>query len=209
MANPSIEKIKPDACAFKYNPAISDLTLGIGLGFSFNFRSQKFELDQNPFGDPNLVPMNNVAVSDDFSQITFDARYQRKQRQFVMTAANECHKIMFELFARVNATGFTIADSDADHVELHFEQGRLSLIQIHKRPKPLEDLVDWLDIVREADRYCLLKQRPRSKVDLKSVTVDEHKLISRSADEEFVYPLDVQPVILETVKRLIASSSPA
>jgi hypothetical protein len=44
-------------------------------------------------------------------------------------------------------------------------------------------------------------------VDLKSVTVDDNKLISRSADEQFVYLLDVPPAILETLKRLVESSS--
>lgn len=208
MAHPSIEKIKTDDCAFKYNPASRDLTLGIGHAFSFNYRSQKFELDQNPFGDPNLVPVNDVVFSSDFSQLTFDARYQRKQRKFAITAANEYQKIMFEFFARVNATGFTTEDCDADHVELHFEKGKLSLIRIYKRPKPLQHLVDSLRIIGEADHYSLIKQAPWRKFNLNSLVVNNNKLISRSAEEEFVYPLDVQPVILETVKRLVDSSRP-
>jgi hypothetical protein len=201
-----VNEIIPDASAFKYNAPIRDLTLGVGHALSFNLRSQRFEFDKNPFGDPHLVPMDNVVLSDDFSQLAFQATYQRKQRQFVIAAANECHRIMFEFFARLNASGFNTEDGDADHVELHFQQDRLASIEIYKHPKPLEDLVDSLHIFSEADRYYLIKSGPRRKFELSSITMDGNKLISRSADEEFVYNLDVQPVILETVQRLVKCS---
>lgn len=194
--------------AFKYDPSIRDLTLGIGHAFCFSQISQRFELDQNPFGDPNLVPMNNVVFSDDFSQLTFDARYQRKHRQFVITAANEHQKTMFEFFARLNEKGFKTEDNDADKVDLLFKDGKLDSIEIYKYSEGCE-LLDSLHIFSEAGHYILLKHRPRRKFNLSSIRVDHHKLISRSADEEFVYNLDVQPVIYEAVKRLVDGGAPA
>jgi hypothetical protein len=205
-----VEILNPEQTSFKYDPLIRSLMLGLGHPFFFNQKSQQFELDQNPFGDTNLVPMKNVVFRDTFSRLTFDAKYQRKQRQFAITAANEHEKLLFELFARLNAHGFTTEGYEADHVQLHFEQGKLASIQIYKHSKPSEHLVDSLRIRGEADHYFLIKQGPWRKFSLNSLRVDDNKLISRSADEEFVYNLDVQPVILETVKRLIDSSvSPA
>jgi hypothetical protein len=67
-----------------------------------------------------------------------------------------------------------------------------------------------LDVFTEEDHYFLIKSRPRRKFRLNSVRVDGNKLISRSAEEEFVFRLDVQPVILEIVTRLLDGSiSPA
>ncbi|HEY0681636.1 MAG TPA: hypothetical protein VGD45_04860 [Steroidobacter sp.] len=202
-----VTETKTDDFAFKYNPWIRDLTLGIGHAFCFSQIPQRFELDQNPFGDPNLVTMNNVAFSEDFSQLTFDARYQRKHRQFVITAANEQQKIMFEFFARLNANGFRTQDDEADHLELHFEKGGLDSIQIYKNDERC-NLLDSLRIFSEAGRYFLVKQCPWRKFELTSMRVDDHRWISRSADEEFVFDLQVQPVIYETVKRLVDISTP-
>jgi hypothetical protein len=193
----------PELSAFKYDPGINDLILGMGHALCFNQRSQRFEFDKNPFGDPHLVPMNNVLLSDDYSRLAFEAKYERRERQFVITAANECHRIMFELFARLNASGFKTADGDADHVQVHFEKDRLSSIEIYKHPKPLEELTDALHIFGEAGQYFLVKQQPWRKLRLSSLTMQGNALISRSADEELVYTLDVQPVILETVTRLV------
>jgi hypothetical protein len=192
--------------SLKYDPSLAELMIGVGHPFFFNQKSQRFELDINPFGDTNLIPMNNVAISNDHSQLTFDAKYRRKQQQFSITAANEHERILFEVFARLNANGLTTEDYEADKVELHFENGKLTLIQIYKRPKPAEELVDSLRIVGDADGYRLIKQCPWRKFGLAAIEVNDNKLISRSADEEFVYTLDLQPVILDAVKRLVDGS---
>jgi hypothetical protein len=150
--------------------------------------------------------MNAVVFSNDFSQLTFDAKIQRKQQQFVITAANEHEKILLEILARLNANGFTTADDEADHIQLHFQQARLTSIEIYKHSKPAEDLVDSLDVYVEGDDYLLLKHSPRRKFKLNSIRVDGNKLISRSGEEEFVFRLDVQPAILEIVTRLVNGS---
>jgi len=204
-----LEVVDPELSSFKYDPSINELMVGVGHAFFFNQRSQRFELDKNPFGDHHLVPMHNVAVTHDFSQLTFDAKIQRKQQQFVIAAANDREKILLEIFARLNANGFTTRDDEADHVQLLFQKGQLSSIEIYKRAKDSEQL-DSLDVFVEDDHYCLLKSRPRRKFKLNSVRVAGNKLISSSAEQEFVFRLDVQPVILEIVTRLLDGSvSPA
>jgi len=199
-----LEVAEPALTAFRYNPAVGELMVAVGHPFYFSQRSQQFELDTNPFGDPHLAPMQHVVFSHDCSQLSFDAKIRRKQRHFAITAANEHEKILLETFARLNANGFTTRDEEADHVHLRFQDGRLVALQIYKSAKDCE-LLDSLRIVGEADGYALIKQAPWRKFQLNSITVDDDKVTSRSAEEEFVFRLDVQPAILEIVKRLVDS----
>jgi hypothetical protein len=199
-----LEVAEPELTAFRYNPAVRELMVAVGHPFYFSQRSQQFELDTNPFGDPHLATMKHVVFSHDCSELTFDAKIRRKQRHFVITAANEHKKILLETFAQLNANGFTTRDDEVDHVQLRFQDGRLTSLQIYKSAKDCE-LLDSLRIVGETDGYSLIKQAPWRKFKLNSVTVDDNRLISRSADEEFVFRLDVQPVIVEIVKRLVDS----
>jgi hypothetical protein len=179
------------------------------LQFFYNYRSHEFEVNNNPHGEPNPIRMNNIVMSDDLSQLSFDAKYQGKQQQFEITAMHACDKIMFELFSRLRNNDLLAVDEDLDDLHVVFENGKLESIQGYKHSKT-NGLIDSLNIISEEGNYFLIKQAPWRKFNLNSITVDNHKLISRSADEEFVYNLDVQPVLLETIKRLIDNSvSPA
>ena len=204
-----VKKIKIKESAFIYRPSYNNLCLVLDLQFFYNYKSKQFEVNNNPHGEPNPIPMNNVVMSDDLSQLSFDAKYQGKQQQFQITAVYECDKIMFELFSRLRNNDLLAVDEDLDDLHFVFEKGKLQSIEGYKHSKD-NDMLDSLDVFIEEGNYTLLKHAPRRKVNLNSIVVDDNKLISRSADEEFVYNLDVQPLISETLKRLINSSvSPA
>jgi hypothetical protein len=204
-----VKKITISESAFIYRPSYNNLCLAMGLQFIYNYKLQQFEVNNNPLGDPNPIPMNNVVMSDDLSQLSFDAKYQGKQQQFLITATHECDKIMFELFSRLRNNDLLAVDEDLDDLHLIFEKGKLESIKGYKHSKA-NDLLDSLNIFLEEGNYSMVKQRPWRKFNLNSIVVDDNKVISKSADEEFVYNLDVQPVLLETIKRLVNSSvSPA
>jgi hypothetical protein len=204
-----LKKIKLNESAFVYHPGYNNLFLAMHLQFFYNYKSQQFEVNNNPHGDPHLIPMNNVVMSDDFSQLSFDAKYQGKERQFQITAIHECDKIMFELFSRLRNNDLLAIDEDLDDLRLVFENGKLESIKGYKNSKT-DGLIDSLNIISEEGSYSLIIQDPWRKINLNSIVVDNNKLISRSADEEFLYNLDIQPVLVETIKRLIDSSvSPA
>jgi hypothetical protein len=204
-----VKKIKINESAFIYRPSYNNLCLAMGLQFIYNYKSLEFGVNNNPHGEPNPIPMNNVVMSDDLSQLSFDAKYQGKQQQFQITAIHECDKVMFELFSRLRNNDLLAVDKDLDDVHFVFEKGKLESVEGYKHSKD-NDLLDSLDIFIEEGNYTLLIQEPRQKFNLNSIVVNDNKLISRSAGEEFVYNLDVQPLIVETIKRLIDSSvSPA
>ena len=202
-----VKKVKINESSFIYRPSYNNLCLALYLQFFYNYKSKQFEVNNNPHGDPNLIPMNNVVMSDDFSQLSFDAKYQGKQQQFQITAIHECDKVMFELFSRLLNNDLLAVDKDLDDLQLVFEKGKLQSIEGYKHSKE-NDMLDSLDVFIEEGNYTLLKHSPRRKVNLNSIVVDDNKLIGRSADEEFVYDLDVQPLISETIKRLLNSSVP-
>ena len=200
-----VKKIKIDDSSFIYRASYNNLCLVMELQFIYNYRSHQWEVNNNPHGEPNPIPMNNVVMSDDLSQLSFDAKYQGKQQQFEITAVHECDKIMFELFSRLRNNDVLAVDEDLDDLQLVFTKGKLESIQGFKYSKD-SDLLDSLNIFPEEGSYMLLRKKPRRKLNLNSIVADDNKLISRTADEEFVYNLNVQPLISETVKRLVNSS---
>lgn len=202
-----VKKIKTKESSFKYNPMASELVLAVGLQFYYNYESQQWDLNQDPYGDPDLQPMNNVVVDETAGVLSFEAKYQGKAQQFAITAAYEPEKIMLAFFAEVKKMGKLAPVDDMDDMQLIFEKGKLEAIMIYKHTKALE-IVDSLNIKGNEGKYSLIKQKPWRKFELNAVAVNDHQIVSRSGKEEFRFELNLQPVIFNTVKKLIEGSTP-
>ena len=182
-----------------------ELVLAVGLQFYYNYETKQWELNQDPYGDPDLVPMNNVELNEAAHQLTFEAEYQGKPQQFEITASFEPEKIMLDLFSQLNNQEKLVTGEDVDDMQLIFEKGKLNSIRIFKHTKEFE-ILDSLNIKSDNGNFSLIKQKPWRKFDLKAIGVDNGNIVSESAEEQFSFHLDVQPIILDTVKKLVESA---
>lgn len=57
---------------FKYNPKVNELCLVADFKFYFNADKQAFELDQNPYGEPDLTTISNITSEENGSALKFD-----------------------------------------------------------------------------------------------------------------------------------------
>ena len=64
---------------FKYNPKVNELCLVADFKFYFNADKQAFELDQNPYGEPDLTTISNVTSEENGSALKFDAVYRGEE----------------------------------------------------------------------------------------------------------------------------------
>lgn len=201
----SIKKIKPKESAFKYDPTAKQLCLVTDAKFYFNFDTQKFEIDQDPYSDPDCTPLLNISLKDDLSELQFDAVYRGKETRFVISITNSCDKILYDFFSRVTNEGFSIAKNDVDDLQLVFENGKLESLKVYKLSKA-QELLDSLFIAFDEGRHYLIEEDPWRKIELNAIEATDGKIISKSENEEFIYNLETQPLIFDTVKKLIESS---
>ncbi|HEY0608840.1 MAG TPA: hypothetical protein VGD35_04270 [Chitinophaga sp.] len=199
-----IKKIKPKGASFRYNPGGKQLRLSMSVQFIFNFTKQKFEFNQNPLGERDTRPINNIVISDDLSKISFDTEEKKQFVSYNISAEREHEHMLLGFLSRVNKEGFSIAGNDREDIQLVFQGDVLSEITTYKRSENYE-LLDSLDIVVEDGNIVLIQQDPWRRINLESVVLKDGDLISRSGDEEFIYHLDTQPFIFDTVKGLIES----
>lgn len=205
-----IKKIRPEGSSFTYHPRVGDVCLATGnqlcgIRLYFNFNSQKFEFDRNPFGDPALRPLSNVTLSNDLSELQFDVVYRSRSTRFVISIEHECDKIIYDFFSRITDSGFSVMEDDLDDMQVAFEQGKLEFVRMFKHSKSNE-LLESLNIKVEGEKSFLIKQRPWRKITLDTVKVSDGNIISKAGKEEFIYRVETQPLIFDTIKRLIESS---
>jgi hypothetical protein len=199
-----VKKIKANGSLFKYDPLANELVLALGLQFHYNYETSLWEVNQDLYGEPSLVLMNNVVIDQAAGQLSFKARYQGKEQQFEITAAYEPEKIMINFFAQLHHQEKPAVGEDLDTMELSFEKGELEFIRMYKHSRSFE-ILGSLNIKYEKGEFFLIKQRPWRKFSLKNVEMNNGAILSRSADEEFVYRLDAQPLIFNMVKQLLES----
>ncbi|MBC9929163.1 hypothetical protein [Chitinophaga qingshengii] len=167
-------------------------------------RTQKFEINQQPFGEPDTKPLKNIVLKRDFSLLTFDAEYRRRETSFSISAANPCERAILAFFAHVNENGFSISESDLDDTQLVFKNGLLFSITIYKNTKEYQ-LIDSLDIFTEGGALTLMRRDPWEKLKLDKLLLESSNIISQSGDRQFTYHLDMQAFIFDTIKKMIES----
>lgn len=176
------------------------------LKFYFNKGTHEFELDQNPHGEPNLTKMNNLRLSADAAEMEFDAVYRGKNTSFKLSSEYPVDKILYQTMAGIAGSGFAFRDDEHDSVELIFEKGALSRVQMHKYIDI--QLAASLRIIREEGGFFLIKQKPYAKIPLNSVGADDKSIVSKADSETFRYSVDVQEYTWDILKRLINGNEP-
>lgn len=198
------EKITTDASSLMYHPLTDDLVLTVGVQLYYNYDTQKFELNQDPYGDPDPVPVHHVAVKDDFSELSFEANYRGLPRQFIITAGYDTEKVLLQLFAQLNNNGPLTVGRDMDHMQFIFDKGKLESIELYKHNKSADIIESW-DVFLDKGNYVLVSEIPRhTRVNLDALEVNGNKLNGRAGSREYVFRFSTQPVLVDAIKRLVA-----
>ncbi len=202
----SLKEITPKESGFKYNPKVSEICLISDLKFYLNKRSLKFELDQNPHGEPNLTEIGKIEANEDFSQVNFNSNYRDEDINFQITNKTSYDISIFKIIYLVNSGKLNpiYSPNDLDKVEILFSEEQLFQIYLHKYQE--YELIDALTITRETDGFYVIKQNPWRKIKLKNISIDDLNIVCNTSEEVVIYPLDVNDFISRIIKELLAVS---
>jgi hypothetical protein len=198
----SLEKIFPTTSSFTFDPTINDLIIFTDIQFDFNFKTQQFEVDQNPVGQPMLTPISDISVNE---ELTFHAKFRNQETDFVIQPTHAVEKILLELFSTINNNGFKITEQDIDKFKLVFREGKLESIRIWKNSSSSE-LLDAVNFKLQDGKYYIIKQSPWRKIEIEKITTEGNNLLFNGATETITFQLETQPLIFETVQKLIEAS---
>ena len=198
----SLEKIFPTTSSLTFDPTINDLIIFTDIQFDYNFKTQQFEVDQNPVGQPMLTPINDLTFNEG---ITFHAKFRNKETDFAIQPTHTVDKILLELFSTINNNGFKITEQDIDKFKLVFKEGKLESIRIWKNSKTSE-LLDSINFKLQDGKYYIIKQSPWRKIEIEKITTEGNHLQFNGAAETITFHLETQPLIFETVQKLIETS---
>lgn len=200
----SLKKITPKESAFKYNPKVNEIYLISDLKFDLNKDSLKFELDQNPHGEPMLTAIESMEANEDFSEVKFHANYRGESVDFQVTNATAYDASIYRIIHSVNEGEMVpkYNPEDLDKVDIIFNEGQLFQRYLYKYQE--YDLLDTFTVIREENELYLIIQEPWKKVKVQSLSVDSGSIICKTSEEEVAYTLDVNDFILRIVKELFS-----
>ena len=187
--------------SFKFNPKVNELCIVTDYKFYLNADKRIFELDRNPYGEPELIPIMNVTYEEKGSILNFDATYHGEKTIYSLKSEYGCLKIMYKILSTSGSFDFKKDTQDKDKIELIFNNGNLSKIYFYKYVD--YQLVDSLAVTSEENKLFLITQNPWEKNMILERYWDNDTLVFKTKSKEHHYKPDVQPFILQTIKEFI------
>jgi hypothetical protein len=203
----SLKKVKPKESALIYNPRINDFTLVAELKFTLNSVSRAFEIDQNPHGEASLVPLRNVSVNSNNSELTIEYSYRGKDNQLSLVSDYESDKIIFETITKIIDPGEIFSETEKDKIEIILIEGVISKIYLYKRDEA--KLIESLSIVADQKMLYLIRQNPWAKEKILSADFNENSFMLILDDQSsYSYEFSTNKFILSIFKRLVSAAWP-
>ena len=182
---------------------VDELYLVSDLKFWLNENSLKFELDQNPHGEPKLAEIEGMEANEDFSQITFNSNYRNENVSFQLNIETDYDASIFRIIHSVNngVISPVYNPDDLDKVEILFKDGKLFQVYLYKYRD--YELLETLTVIYEQGEYFIVKQNPWKKIKLENLSLRDEKIICSTSEEQIKYKLDVNEFVLRIVEDLL------
>ncbi|NQX41277.1 hypothetical protein SAMN05421820_107184 [Pedobacter steynii] len=119
-------KKKAEILVLKYNPNWTNAYLDINLGEVFRLWKGKMMVDETPYQDESLVPIEGIEIKDQ-RYFIFNSFYKKKDTHFIVDFSKYPGGIyVAELLREINQSNVQI-DKAQDFLEIEFEENNLRL----------------------------------------------------------------------------------
>ncbi|RAI99845.1 hypothetical protein LX64_04398 [Chitinophaga skermanii] len=193
-----IKRIQPKETTFIYEPQTAYLCIVAGEKFLFDPYTNAFAIDQNPFGEPVLSILTDVFAALDYKQISFDANYRYQPTTFHISSEFHYDYMLFELFATIAQTGFNFNETDTDAIHLHYEDGKLVTLDLHKTTQQQKFL-----LTRDENGLYYIQEHPWIKERVQTIHWLDDTLVCNTGHAEHHYNFETQDFLLQFLKRII------
>ncbi|PFH08281.1 hypothetical protein BCF11_0634 [Collimonas sp. PA-H2] len=185
---------------FSCTPRSVELNIVCGLSFYYNPDTCLFEVDQNPYGERDLIPIKNLQFSPDYSKMTFDCFYQGKDVSFDISIGREREKNFLRFFHAFHGKAFFFGENDFQPVVLLFDEGEISANSNIRNP---EKGTDYLTLFGEDGEFFFIIPRPWKRFPLSAFGSKGNTFYFKSEENLFEYEFILEPSVMQVVKAFL------
>jgi hypothetical protein len=188
---------------FEYNPQGKRLILKTNEKLQYNFNNHKYCIDQNPFGEEKLADIYDIKISDDFSLITFNIIYRKKEKNIKLIVNNNIDKILYKLFCETLDKKIDVNENEMDHIKIVILNNELNTIYIFKKNKEYE-LINSLGVVTKNSVLFYEEVEPEYKLyEFIGIKIENKKIIIKTKENIIEYPLDIQDIVYNIFEEIM------
>ena len=201
---------KAEILVLKYNPTWTNTHLDINLGEVFHLWKGKMMVNETPYQDESLVPIENIEIKD-HRYFIFNSFYKKKDTHFKIDFFKYPGGIyVAELIREINQNNLQI-DKAQDFIEIEFEENKFRL-SIHNE---LEGKLIVIGYNQYRNYFTLRFPEPAKEYQLGECYIDNNTIYIRCVgtnlwDEtdsteglDYQWTLNLSPNILAVASKLI------
>jgi hypothetical protein len=193
----SEKKIKTKGATIVLDPSINEFSIVLGESFFFNFDSQQFEMDTNPYGDPLCVPIFDlIALDNGLNGLQFTS--QRKS--IIIASSFPIDRAIINEMLLLNANEIRFAENDTTKIEISVEKGVLKSIRLIK----IVDYssIDFLTLLFEKEQSFVIKY-PFQKLPLNSFYFEGNSIVCQSTEETIRWAISLPQTVINGIKNIV------
>ena len=201
---------KAEILVLKYNPTWTNAHLDINLGEVFHLWKGKMMVNETPYQDESLLPIENIEIKD-HRYFIFNSFYKKKDTHFKIDFLKYPGGIyVAELIREINQNNLQI-DKAQDFIEIEFEENKFRL-SIHNE---LEGKLIVIGYNQYRNYFTLRFPEPAKEYQLNECYIDNNTIYIRCVgtnlwDEtdsteglDYQWTLNLSPNILAVASKLI------
>lgn len=187
----------PEHSALTYVPRTPELALVTGVAL-VQGRHAGLKLDIAPFGDPELVPAEEVWLSDDGDALAFRAAGERYEVR--STARHD--RLLFAAAVDLASRDRPLRHDGRDRIEVLFEQGRLDSLHVGRYEEGDPD--EYVTVVFRDAGMFLVRAAPHERVRLRSLVISDRVIVAETGSGQLRYEVDAEPFLLDLLASLVS-----
>ncbi|WP_313492032.1 MULTISPECIES: hypothetical protein [Sphingobacterium] len=189
---------KVKGCSIVFDPSIKEFSVILGERFFFNFHTQQFELDTNPFGDPKCVPIFDLVELKNGIQF---ATQNIEMQPIVITSSHPLDLCIMREMLLLHQQGFLFNESNSTKIEILVEKGKFKTIRLIK----IEDYSskDFLTLLFEEGQSFVIKY-PFQKLPLNKAYMDGNNMVSESPEETITWQVLLPDSAVHLIRQVFA-----
>ncbi|MEQ7802070.1 hypothetical protein ABDJ41_19900 [Pedobacter sp. ASV1-7] len=190
----SEKKIKTKGATIVLDPSIKEFSIVLGERFFFNFDSQQFEIDTNPYGDPRCVPIFDLIALNNGLQFT------SQRKSIIIASSFPIDRAIINEMLLLNANEIRFAENDTTKIEISLEKGVLKSIRLIK----IVDYssIDFLTLLFEKEQSFVIKY-PFQKLPLNSFYFEGNSIVCQSTEETIMWAISLPQTVINGIKNIV------
>lgn len=191
------KNIKSKGSIIKYEPLYKRFSIISGELFHFNNETHQFELDLNPYGDAEPIPLLDLKYQN--NKLTFRVVLNSEIINYSIFSKYKSDQIIYQMMIDLN-NNFIFEPNENDKFSIEFDKSILKTIELTRYSGI--DIKKSLRIIFRDEGAFVIKY-PFEKLILQSINITNYSIICKTAQEVIEWETTDQKLIFNYIHDII------